>query len=75
MISGTIDNPGSRTLGDPIINYVVLDAGGVVMSGNQTILSVSVSGEGSTPFEMTPPASFTESLPRPAADVVVSVAE
>jgi hypothetical protein len=75
MISGTIDNPGSRTLSDPIINYVVLDAGGAVMSGNQTILSVSVSGEGSTPFEMTPPASFTESLPRPAADVVVSVAE
>lgn len=75
VISGTIENPDTISLSSPIVSYVVRDANGAVMSGNVALTDVSVPGEGSAPFETTPPSSFTESLPRPAADVVVSVAD
>ncbi len=76
VISGTIENPDATPLTDPVLSYVVLDANGIVMSGNfATLIGVEVPAEGSAPFERTPPASFGESLPREPAEVVVSVVD
>lgn len=74
VISGRIENPGSRPLNDPLVSYVVRDSAGVVMSGNESLLlGLEVPPGVSAPFTTNPPSSFRESLPRPPARVVVSV--